>query len=151
MRKFMPGFVLTFIISLTSCSPKTVKYSPGDTWSVQLNETFSLECYFDEISEKQLVFSLTKDNPEDEYNFAIKANLPCEYIYVNGELLFQKSPGVIPQSFYDVEHFQEKNKIVVPFRKGTEEFKKINIIPYQSFLKEYDRDFIGIRIILYKF
>lgn len=151
MKKIISWFILTFVILLSSCSSNAVKYSPGDTWNIKLTDEFSLECHFEEINTEQLILTLNKVNGEDTYNFAIKGSIPCDYLYVNDEIVYMKTAGVVPISYYDVSQFSERNRIVIPFREGTEEFKKIDVKTYNSFLKEGDRTFIGVTIILYKY
>lgn len=151
MKKIVHLFILTFIILLSSCSSKAVKYSPGDSWNIQLTSDYSLNCDFKEINCSQLIFTLSKENKTDFYNFAIKGDIPCDNLFVNDIQVSAKTSGVVPITYFDVSNFDEINTIRIPFREGTDEYKKINIVTYDSFLKEGDKSYIGIVILLYKY
>ena len=131
--------------------PTPTKYFPGDTWNIELNDDYSVECHFVEITSEHLIFTIKKENPNDTYNFAIRGNIPCDYVYVNDEMISPKAIGVTPFSFYDVEEFKEINTIKIPFREGTEEYKKIDIDSSNIFFPEGTKIYIGINITLYKF
>lgn len=149
MKRFFSFISLIFILGLTSCS-KTVKYSPGDSWTINISDEFKLIVKFEKIDQSELVCSLDKYDEKDSYNFAIKADIPCDYLYFNNETLYQKSPGVIPISYYTVPNFDSHNQLTIPFRDGTEAYRKIDIVPYNLFVKVDGIDYLGIRIILYK-
>ena len=151
MKKRIIAFILLCVVGLSSCGSNAVKYSPGDTWKIKLTDEFSLECHFEEINTERLVFTLNKVNREDTYNFAIKGSIPCDYLFVNDEKVCMKTAGAVPISYYDVTQFRETNRITIPFREGTEEYQKIDVKAYHSFLKEGDRSFIGVAILLYKY
>lgn len=151
MKKITHLFISAFIIILTSCGSNTTKYSPGDTWIVDLTSDISLKCKFEEINNESLLITLSKMDKDEDYNFAIKGNVPCDFIFVNNEKIGCKTTGVIPISYYDVTNFADTNSIRLPFREGTEEYKKIDIKAYDSFLNEDNKSYIGITIILYKY
>lgn len=151
MKKNFHLLLLTFIILLSSCGSEEIKYSPGDSWNIKLNDEYSIECHFEQITNEELIFTLKKENPDDSYNFAIQEDIHCDYIYVNDKMISSKTIGVVPISFYDVEEFSEINNIKIHFRDGTEEYKKINIESCHTFFPEGNKKYIGIYIKLYKF
>lgn len=139
---------------LCSCGSKTIKHSPGDTWVIQLSDEFSLECRFDEINSKQLILTLSKVNKDDLYNFAIKSNISNDNIYisdlyVNNEQVEMKTTGIIPTSYYEINPFNETNKIIIQFNREIDVFRKIDIKTDNTFWGSEDKDFLGIRIFLY--
>lgn len=148
-RKALEMFFVFFAVLVNSCGSSPCKYSPGDTWNIQLTSDFSLECNLKELNGKQLIFDLNKTKVEDSYNFAIKADFPSDYILVNNKTIFAKSSGVIPISYYEVEDFCQNNTVEIPFRAGTEVFRKVNIEPYDSFWREGHKDYKGIKVVLY--
>lgn len=110
--------------------PTPTKYSPGDTWNIELNDDYSVECHFVEITSEHLIFTIKKENPNDTYNFAIRDDIPSDYIYVNDIKISPTTIGVIPMTSYYVEEFSEINTIKILFSSETEEYKKINIDSY---------------------
>ncbi len=151
MKNVIRILILLIVMLFNLRIPTPTKYSPGDTWNIELNDDYSVECHFVEITSEHLIFTIKKENPNDTYNFAIRGNIPCDYVYVNDEMISPKAIGVIPFSFYDVEEFKEINTIKIPFREGTEEYKKIDIDSSNIFFPEGTKIYIGINITLYKF
>lgn len=149
MKNIIRILILLIVMLFNLRIPTPTKYSPGDTWNIELNDDYSVECHFVEITSEYLIFTIKKENPNDTYNFAIRDDMPFDYIYVNDIKISPTTIGVIPMSSYYVEEFNEINTIKILFSFGTEKYKKINIDSY-TFLNKGNKKYIGITIYLYR-